>query len=320
MRNLSKAFIEDLVKEDGVLHSVLERVRQDHTLMLAIRKNYINVYYRGGNLLKIEEQGEGSYLPFFDKQYNSGKNIPVLRSATRANKGSASEWVGAFSHLKEIMDLYFSKNIKPEREFQQVVARENNFSTISNESEYFISDIEFADTKLKARFDMLAIRWLANQRKKGSNCRAAFVEMKYGDKALGGAAGLVKHLDDFSKLISDPKQYHAILKSMESQINQLNELSLLKFNSKENIELNENDKPEIIFVLANHNPRSKALRLILDDKDILKFSESGLFDLRFFVSSFAGYGMHSDCMLTLTKFRELLGKVDPWVKTKKHLV
>jgi len=27
------------------------------------------------------------------------------------------------------------------------------------------------------------------------------------------------------------------------------------------------------------------------------FANSGLFDLRFFVASFAGYGMHTNCML-----------------------
>ena len=36
------------------------------------------------------------------------------------------------------MDFYFSENSKPEREFQQLIARENNFSTIANQSEYFV--------------------------------------------------------------------------------------------------------------------------------------------------------------------------------------
>ena len=88
-----------------------------------------------------------------------------------------------------------------------MVARENNNSTISNESEYFVSDIEFADPGLGARFDMLAIRWLASQRKDGSNCRAALIEMKYGDGALGGSAGLLKHLQDIDALVSDHDKY-----------------------------------------------------------------------------------------------------------------
>jgi len=53
----------------------------------------------------------------------------------------------------------------------------------------------------------MAIRWLAAQRKNGSNCKAALIEMKYGDGALGGSAGLVKHLKDMEKLISNKDSY-----------------------------------------------------------------------------------------------------------------
>ena len=51
-----------------------------------------------------------------------------------------------------------------------------------------MADIEHADSALGARFDMLAIRWLASRCKNGSNCQAALIEMKYGDDALGGSA------------------------------------------------------------------------------------------------------------------------------------
>ncbi|OHB78940.1 MAG: hypothetical protein A2Z25_21430 [Planctomycetes bacterium RBG_16_55_9] len=62
-------------------------------------------------------------------------------------------WIESFPCLKEIMDFYFSEHPKPEREFQQLIARENNDSTISNESEYFISDVEVADSDYVSRFD-----------------------------------------------------------------------------------------------------------------------------------------------------------------------
>jgi hypothetical protein len=75
-----------------------------------------------------------------------------------------------------------------------LIARENNNSAISNESEYFVLDIEVNEPN--ARFDIMAIRWLAAQRKNGSNCKAALIEMKYGDSALTGSAGLLKHLKD----------------------------------------------------------------------------------------------------------------------------
>lgn len=311
MRALSKRFINDLHNPNGLLRSLFERVRQDDTLMLAIRQDYINIYYRGGNLLKIQEQANGSYRSFFDKQYNKTKKVLPTFPTSIKNQADVESWVSTLPHLKEIMDLYFSSNSKPEREFQQLVARENNFSTISNESEYFVSDIEFADSDLGARFDMLAIRWLAHERKNGSNCRPALIEMKYGDSALGGSAGLVKHLHDIDCLISDRRRYSELLLTMEAQFNQLDELGLLNFNRSSKgtkVKLNVTDKPEVIMILANHNPRSSKLSAILNDQKIDQYDQSPNFDLRFHVANFAGYSLHADCMTCLTEFRDLLCK------------
>lgn len=206
------------------------------------------------------------------------------------------------------MDEYFAGGSKTaEREFQQLVARENNNSSISNESEYFVSDIEVAIPHL-ARFDITAIRWLAKDRKTGKRCRAALIEMKYGDGALQGDAGLLKHLRDMDKFISDKEHYAKLLQTMEIQFNQLDELELLNFNkgkSNAKVALNVKDKPEVIFILANHNPRSEKLKKILTTPEIMKYEQSKLFDLRFFTAIFAGYGLHASCMRTLTEFKSL---------------
>lgn len=310
MRELSKSFLKNLKSSSGILYSILQRVRQDNTLALAIRDNYINIYYRGGSILKLTEQVHGSYQSSFDNRYDvSQKSIPVL-PGTIKSQDDVKAWVDGFSQLKQIMDIYFSAHSKPEREFQQLIARENNNSTISNESEYFISDIEFADSDLNVRFDMLAIRWLASERRDGSRCRAALMEMKYGDGALDGKAGLLKHLEDIDALISDKNKYASLIKTIELQFNQLDKLKLLNFNHSSNatkVKLDVKDKPEVIFILANHNPRSTKLRSILDDRKVIKYgTDNQNFDLRFFVSSFSGYGLHSDCMLSLAQFRELL--------------
>jgi hypothetical protein len=50
MKTLSQPFMNDLLKPDGLLNPILERVKHDHTLMLSIRENYINIYYRSGNI------------------------------------------------------------------------------------------------------------------------------------------------------------------------------------------------------------------------------------------------------------------------------
>ncbi len=138
MRKLSLKFISDLVNSVGVLHPILTRVKKDHTLMLAIRENFINIYYRGGNILNIKEHNEGFYQASFDDQYNkSGLLIPD--SPTEINhQNDSRSWIDSFPIRKNIMDEYFSTHGKAEREFQELIARENNNSTISNESEYLL--------------------------------------------------------------------------------------------------------------------------------------------------------------------------------------
>lgn len=299
--------MQDLVDSDGVLHPILTQVKKDHTLMLAIRDNFINIYYRGGNILNLKEHKKGFYQTSFDDQYNkSGLLIPD--SATEiTNQNDSRSWIDSFPSRKNIMDEYFASYGKAEREFQQLIARENNNSTISNQCEYFVSDIEV--TEPNARFDIIALRWLAAQRKNGSKCKVALIEMKYGDGALGGSAGMLKHLKDMEKLISNNDSYTKLLETIESQFNQLDELGLLKFNkgvSNAKVKLSTDDKPEVIFILANHNPRSPKLKAILSNPEIDKYGQSQLFDLKFFVASFAGYGLHAKCMLPLVEFRELL--------------
>ena len=310
MRVLSERFMDNLVNPDGLFYTILDRVKKDHTLMLAIRKNNINIYNRGGNNLKLTEDKKGFYKTFFDSNYSIfGEDIPSM-PAKIENQDDANKWVISFPILKIFMDGYFSVHSKTEREFQQLVARINNYSPISNESEYFVSDIEVTDSDYSPRFDMTAIRWLAgNQRKSGRNCKAALIEMKYGDGALTGDAGLLKHLDDAHTLISNKEQYEKLLATMESQFNQLDQLGLMNFNkgkSNAKVRLDVNIKPEVIFILADHNPRSQQLKKILTDPKIDEYEKSQLFDLRFFVAKFAGYGLHAKCMLSLVEFRKLL--------------
>jgi hypothetical protein len=305
IRKISPKFMNALTSQEGILHPILEQVKKDHTLMLAIRKNYINIYYRGGNILKVTEYSK-KYRADFDENYNlSDKEIPNSPVAI-TNQNDSQKWVESFAQRKNMMDEYFSKHGKAEREFQQLVARENTNSTISKNCEYYITDIEVTDPGF-ARFDITAMRWLTKDRKSGK-CRAALFEMKYSDSALGGKAGLLKHLKDMESFISDKNRYKKLLETMVSQFNQLDQLGLLKFNkgtTNAEVKLNPKDKPEVIFILANHNPHSTKLKTILDDPEITPYGKSDQFDLKFYVASFAGYGLRANCMHTLDEFRNL---------------
>jgi len=136
--------------------------------------------------------------------------------------------------------------------------------------------------------------------------------MKYGDNALDDDAGILKHLQDIDAVVSDSDKYGFLLETMESQFNQLDKLGLVNYNRCTNetkVKLNASDNPEVVLLLTNHNPRSTVLLRVLDDPEIIAYGNNNSFDLRFFVSSCAGYGLHSDCMLTLTQFTDLLKSI-----------
>ena len=217
-RGLSEKFMNALLEPEGILHPILERVQKDHNLMLAIRNGYINIYYRGGNILRVTER-EDFYQTFFDVNFaNSGQSVSNPEGDI-IHQADAQKLVACLSERKTIMDEHFAGGSKTtEREFQQLVARENNNSSISNETEYFVSDIEVTVPHL-ARFDIVAIRWLVSERKNGSKCQPALIEMKYGDVALEGKAGLLKHLEDMEKLVKDKQKYINLLQTMQSQFN-----------------------------------------------------------------------------------------------------
>jgi hypothetical protein len=310
MRGLTDNFMDDLL--GGQLQPILERVQKDHTLMLAIRDGYINIYYRGGNILRITEDN-CSYKTFFDVKYAKTEQIVSTPEEDIRTPADAQKMVSCLSDRKTIMDEYFADgSMTTEREFQQLVARENNNSSISNETEYFVSDIEVTVPHL-ARFDIVAIRWLASERKNGSKCQPALIEMKYGDVALKGKSGLLEHLQQMVKFREDKQGYINLLQTMQTQFNQLDKLKLLNFKHARNLKIllydenkpEEVKKPELIFILANHNPRSPKLWKILMNSGLDKYEHSELFDLKFYVNRFAGYGLHADCMYSLTEIRRL---------------
>lgn len=312
-RILSASFEEDLLH--GNLSALHERILKDNTLMLAVRNGYVNVYYRGGGLLKLSEKTKNEYEASFDANYAKGSifSVPDSPKLVRT-QGDTQKWIDSFPARKQIMDCWFTEHPKMEREFQQLVVRENNYSSISNDTEYFISDIELAESELAARFDLLAFQWPAGNRKTG-DVRLALIEMKYGDGALTGSAGIVEHLKQFHQLLLSNAKREKLCNMAAGQINQLNRLGLLHHKRKDDARtfvINKESLFEVIFLFANHNPRSKKLLAELNSPEASElFSTLRSFcDIRFFIASSAGYAMHSACMVDLDGYNSFLRNSD----------
>jgi hypothetical protein len=309
MRKISNDFMDDLQNQKGVLRPILEKIQKDHTLLFAIRENYINVYYRGGNILRLREHYKNSYQAAFDENYGRfGQVAPILTSII-SNRREAEIWSENIPKLKISMDEYFVFNKKSEREYQQIIVHENNLSSISNETEYFITDIEYSPPGYSMRLDMLAIQWPASKRKSMKRCRPAIIELKYGASSIkSGKAGLIKHLRDIETLINDKSSYNDLIHSMEHQFDQLTHLDLIKFKKFKKYQIMKiaSLKPEVILMVANYNPRSQQLKKVLNDPELHTFSKSANFNLKFFVASFSGYGLHTQCMFSLEEFLKII--------------
>src|SRR5262245_13665291 len=102
-RGLSLEFMDSL--RIGLLSPVLERVRGDRSLCLELRRDYFNIYYRGGNLMKVS-QTDGAYAAMFDPKYFKGSQAPFPKLPTRLrDPADVSHWVSMLPSLKDAMDL-----------------------------------------------------------------------------------------------------------------------------------------------------------------------------------------------------------------------
>lgn len=280
----------------GCLQPILQAVHADDTLMLGLRGPYVSIYYRGGELLKIDGRASGGYRITANADYGHSQDH-VDRTIATATQ--AQDLVLSLPIMKWAMDCHPKIRSSHEREFQQLVVRENNRSRSAGSSDYFITDMEHASGD--ARFDMLGARWSHRDRKHRDRLMPVIFEMKYGESALGGSAGIDKHIEDLRLRLSD-SQFVANLKAnVASQFNQLTELELIEFNGSEsNKKFTSCDQLRIVLVLAAFNPRSSKLLPILQDlHEQWQASPIPNTDLRVFHASFCGYLMHENSMLDL---------------------
>lgn len=311
-RAISSNFLQTL--KTGHLSALTARIRADDTLMLALRGDYIDVYYRGGRILHVVDK---TFAATFDANY-SEDGTAALPWPTIDTSEKCADAIAVLPQLKEFMNFHLAKKRKSEREFQQLVAWENNRSSIANETEYFITDVEFADAEQGTRIDMLGLKWQSQDRKFNDRCKPVLIEMKYGINAYEGKSGIKSHIKHLQDILKDENKKNALKELIAAQFNQLFDLGLVSFNPNsatraaiekaESVTFSASGHPEVVLLLANDNPRSKSLLSILNEID-----EPQEFDLRFFNSSFAGYGMHDACMLSLPEFKALL---EARIKTK----
>ena len=246
MRGINTRFINDLLV--GELSYFLSQVKNNRdTLSLEIRNGYINIYYKGGNLLKITQQTKG-YSFYFDSKYCKHANPTGKESLIRLlTKNEAEEYITNFDLFKREMDLWFKDHPKEERDYQHKLLVNNPC----------IVDIEYQIKRIM-RLDMLVV----------ADRKLIIAENKYGNGAISGNAGVSKHYADMCDVLNTPELYKELVESV-CCISKCKKALGLADDSYDEMYF---DSAEILFLFANYNADSK--RISNEIKSITKTIEA----------------------------------------------
>ncbi len=305
-RGLSdKPFIHDL--QEGVLAPLLDRVQKDRSLDMEIRHEYVNIYYRGGNLLRVSRDNRHSgYLAHFNVNYG-----PTLKATLPGERivrdPDTRAWLDKFPAMKNAMDLFLGRISKDERASQQMVVYENNVGSSAGGSDYFIVDIEY-DNHQGARFDLVALRWdsdsTARKLQKNYLPRLTAIEMKTGDSAMSGKSGLLDHYDDWVAFFSQPGLLGEFKREMLLVFEQKRALGLIPALAKNHNSVRDVAADvDVVFLLANHDPASCRLKTAVDALQERIAKDRPGFNIHFATATFMGFGLYSQNILSLDAFR-----------------
>jgi hypothetical protein len=294
MRVLSKEFFSDF--QQGILKPFLTRVNEDHSLCIELRDNYLNIYYRGGALLKLAHSNDG-YVVTFDTKYFGSDDRPSLPSRNIIQPVDVATWLAYFPILKQAIDLF--PKMTEEREAQQIIVRDNNFGRIARSTDYYICDIEYANPY--GQFDIVAVHWPSSisERMNPRDRRLVLAEVKFGDGALEGTAGIHSHVEDVNKYLSDQETVEALKHEMHAVFNQKRALGLI--DCGKDMAGFSDEMPIFLLILANHDPDKSRLREVL-----LTLPESPHAEVRIASASLLGYGLHDQMNLTVEEALECI--------------
>ncbi len=231
-------FAESLMK--GNLRQMLILINKDNDLDVQIRKNYLNIYYKGGNIAKVNSEKNIEFDKFYF--YLDMKKIPtkdikqdaiIIKELTSQRDNLISKFKDRkyeeyFADAKEIMDKWLNINPKPERMEQHQLSIENQY----NKSDYTIIDLEYEvsilcnfacsyipvkkDKPKKPRFDIIAIN------KQGKLC---VIELKKGLVALLNTSGLKEHWDCYQQSIG--RNHQPFMSEMKNLLKQKQDFNLI---------------------------------------------------------------------------------------------
>lgn len=185
LRSINEMLIEKFNASE--LHKLIKR----DGLLACIRNNAICIYYNSDRVAKVSLSGDKLKCEV-SSYYLSDFHL------TRVRQQSETVYVSDEDIVNDIETIILNSKMRetPEKKAQQHLIYLNNSN---KDSKWFCFDIEYRQSTTKqkdtpvfdGRFDILAIS-------KEAPHRVAVIELKYGDSAIGGKSGIVKHIKDFN--------------------------------------------------------------------------------------------------------------------------
>lgn len=303
-RIISNSFIYDL--KEGALSKILKYIKADSTLQMELRKDSVNIYYRGGSLIKIKEHGQNQYKAYFDKNYvtsNASESVMVQCIDGINSIEATKNVIDVIPNIKQQMDFWMGVK-KPdggEREYHHIVAKENNSKNTGKKTDYFICDIEYSgelDKDKKFKFDMIGVKWplIKGYRDSNQDLTLCILGMEYGNQ---GEHKIIDYVQDIYKFIGSQEKLENLKKEMKETFKIKSQLELIYPYEKNSIKFS--DKIEVIFIFANQNLKNTT---VVEELRELKENDvynelSKVVEIKFAKGSFMGYGLYEDNMINI---------------------
>ena len=181
-RALSYGFVQKW-RAGGIYNPIVKAVCEDKDLDMEFRGSdkstdeYINIYFKGNNILKLYLNGRFHIHEYFKKGL---KDIPNLLK----DKESINSYLKLLPQIKHNVATHRKKSM--EIEYEQLLIRANNKESRNN-SEYIIVDRQYVTQKAvgqersrKDRLDLVAVKWpRKNRNSKHQKGSLVIIEVKY---------------------------------------------------------------------------------------------------------------------------------------------
>jgi hypothetical protein len=264
----SKELIEKLTI--GEYKEIIEFATQkENNLDAQIRDNYLNIYYRGGNFLRIKPRSLYFDEFYFHRGVENLRKTQLIEKAKLGDEKAIAKWnhykeerQRILNYLKEeggirrfykemtnVMDSW-EKELNTigishdEKNEQQQISMNNR-----GETAYTVIDLEYAVSttseykyngnleKLVPRFDIIAV---------DKTGQVYVIELKTGLGSIEGNSGITPHIDCFNHTIGRDTKGD-FLNEMDEMLEQKKEFGLIG----KDITIDKSKKPLFIFAFSD---------------------------------------------------------------------